>query len=92
MKRNSILSLAASLLVTATVLTGCGTSLLLTEDMPSAPAQTNGTTGKIPALTTPSYYVPGTPTVDDTYTPEYQLQLLADRDFGGGIFRFFNRG
>lgn len=89
MKRFSIPSLSALLLVASvslTTLTGCGTSLLLTEGMDAPSTETNGITGKIPPLTTPSYYKPGAPTVDDTYTPEYQLQLLAERDFGGGIF------
>lgn len=89
MKRISIPSLFSLLLsasVALTTLTGCGTSLLLTEIMPSSAGQTNGTTGSIPPLTTPSYYDPQTPEADDTYTPEYQLQLLADRDFKGAIF------
>ena len=49
MKRFSIPSLSALLLVASvslTTLTGCGTSLLLTEGMDAPSTETNGTTGK----------------------------------------------
>lgn len=38
------------------------------------------------ALTTPSYYTPETQAPDESYTPENQLKLLADRDFNSGYF------
>lgn len=37
-------------------------------------------------LTTPNYYNPIAGTPNSAYTPENQLKLLADRDFGGSYF------
>ncbi|MBQ8288326.1 MAG: hypothetical protein IJX76_06095 [Clostridia bacterium] len=89
MNKRSFAALTAILLtaaVTAPMLTGCGTSALLSETGQTESALTTGTVGEIPALTTPSYYTPEDPNTDETYTPEYQLQLLAERDFEEGIF------
>lgn len=87
-KRSYKAAVAAILAVTlsASMLTGCGTSAPLAEPSRTESALTNSTTGSTPSLTTPAYYTPVTPDSNEVYTPEYQLQLLADRDFGGGIF------
>lgn len=67
------------------MLSGC-TAAILNEAANTDPQETAKPAGSVPALTTPSYYKPDTPDKDGTYTPEYQLKLLADRDFQGGIF------
>lgn len=77
------LILAASAMTA--LLSGC-TASILNEAKGNDPKQTAKPAGSIPALTTPHYYVPGTPEKDNVYTPEYQLTLLAERDFGGGVF------
>lgn len=77
-------SIIAGALIPA-LLCGCQTAklddkVLSDSDLPPT------TTGAIPALTTPSYYTPAVPEKDELHTPAYQLQLLADRDFGEQIF------
>ena len=69
----------------AALLGGC-TAVPLSEASNPAFTQTAKPAGSVPELTTPSYHTPTTPEKDDTYTPEYQLKLLANRDFGGNIF------
>ncbi|MBQ8381657.1 MAG: extracellular solute-binding protein [Clostridia bacterium] len=89
MKKHPFAALTALLLtaaVTAPTLTGCGTSALLSETGRTESPLTTGVVGELPVLTTPSYYVAEDPETDETYTPEYQLQLLAKRDFEEGIF------
>ncbi len=73
-----------SLLLAATLLSGCGAE----KNDPSATTDkyAGATTGKLPALTTPSYYTPPLPSKDKIHTPAYQLQLLADRDFKEQVF------
>lgn len=63
-------------------LIGCSQSLK--TDRPETDQA--ATAGSVPALTTPSYYNPNPPAANQSYTPERQLALLADRDFGGIIF------
>lgn len=81
--KKAILSLL-SLTLSLTLLWGCGNS----SNAPTVPTNsyTGATTGAIPTLTTPTYYTPPLPSVDQIHTPSYQLQLLADRDFGEQIF------
>ncbi len=83
------LSLTAAVLAAALCmpgLAGCTTAPRLKEPAATSSPLTNRLPGSLPVLTTPSYYQPATPDKDRTYTPEYQLQLLADRDFGGTLF------
>ena len=89
MKKRTLSALTALLLavgLTLPALTGCTTFAYLSESSDKEPLRTTGRVGTLPALTTPSYYESEDPVVDDTYTPEYQLQLLAERDFGGSVF------
>ena len=79
------LSLILSVSAMTALLSGC-TASILNEAPNTDPLQSAKPAGSIPALTTPHYFAPITPEKDNTYTPEYQLTLLADRDFGGGIF------
>ena len=76
-----ILSLL-SLTLALTLLCGCNTT---TADGTST-NYAGAATGAIPALTTPTYYTPPIPDSNQVHTPGYQLQLLADRDFGEQIF------
>ncbi len=88
MNKHSIAKLWTTLVAGITIaatLSGC-TAAILNEAANSDPEQTAKPAGSIPTLTTPNYYKPSTPEKDGTYTPEYQLKLLADRDFGGGVF------
>ena len=75
----SLLSLTLAL----TLLCGCNNTT--TADGTSS-NYAGATTGAIPALTTPTYYTPPIPDNNQIHTPGYQLQLLADRDFGEQIF------
>lgn len=89
MKKRTFAALTALLLtvgLTPPALTGCTTFAYLSESSDREPARTTGQVGTLPALTTPFYYESEGPVTDDTYTPEYQLQLLAERDFGGSVF------
>lgn len=83
------MSAAALLLTVSTTLptlAGCNSFDRLSDIRPAEETRTTGVTGTIPALTTPTYHTPKDPVTNDTYTPEYQLQLLAERDFGGSVF------
>lgn len=80
-----ILSVWLAVATIAATLSGC-TAAILNEAKGTDPQSSARPAGSIPALTTPSYHTPNNPETDSTYTPEYQLQLLADRDFKGGIF------
>ena len=73
-----------SLLLAASLLSGCGSSQAASSTFEDNYA--GATTGKIPALTTPAYYTPPLPSQDKVHTPAYQLQLLADRDFKEQVF------
>lgn len=76
--------LMASLVCT---MPACSTLDRLEQD--TAPLSTTASAPALPtegALTTPSYYTPESAVPNDAYTPENQLKLLADRDFGGAYF------
>ena len=76
----SLLSLSLSLILLAGCNRTANTSAVATSPYAGA------TTGAIPALTTPTYYTPPSPSDDQIHTPSYQLQLLADRDFKEQVF------
>ncbi len=82
--KQTALILAA--LTVSSVLVGCTSSALLSETGRTDSPLTTGVPDTLPALTTPSYYTPEAPEPNDVYTPEYQLQLLAERDFAGSVF------
>lgn len=89
MKKRTFTALSALFLavcVALPTLTGCNTFERLSDAGRNETVRTTGVTGTVPALTTPPYYIAADPETDDTYTPEYQLQLLAERDFGGSVF------
>ncbi len=75
--------LAAVLVVLS--LGGCAAAYLSEADGQITGA-TPGPVDSIPSLTTPSYYTTTPVLREETYTPEYQLQLLADRDFKDAVF------
>lgn len=88
MKKQTFVRILTVFLAVATVtatLSGC-TAAILNEAKDTDTQSSARPAGSIPQLTTPSYHTPVSPEKDGTYTPEYQLQLLADRDFKGGIF------
>lgn len=78
--------LALALMLTSCLLPACTTYATLD----SAPKDTSFALAPfLPTegdLTTPVYYTPAAPDATDLYTPEQQLALLADRDFGGAYF------
>ena len=79
------LTVLLAISTTVAALSGCTAAILDEAKSTEAPSSARPA-GSIPAATTPSYYEPPTPENDGTYTPEYQLSLLADRDMKGGIF------
>lgn len=78
-----------TVLLTVSIITalfsGC-TAAILDEGSQGDSTLTAKPASSIPTTTPPSYYAPPTPDNDGTYTPEYQLSLLAERDFEGAIF------
>lgn len=80
--------LAALTGVLLCLLPACSTAERLENDVtPTASTETESPLPTEGTLTTPSYHTPeaSAPTAP-SYTPENQLKLLADRDFGGTYF------
>lgn len=78
-------ALALLMALAALSLPACSTVDLLESDR-TASTLTAPTQLTEAPLTTPSYYTPEAADPNDPYTPEKQLALLADRDFGGAYF------
>ncbi len=79
--------MAALLALTACTLPACSTAEMLAADLTASGTAQSAPIGLTEApLTTPSYYSPAPINPNDPYTPENQLKLLADRDFGGDYF------